>query len=356
MKNDLISIIIPVYKVEKYLEKCIESVLKQTYTNLQIILVDDGSPDNCGKICDEYDKKDSRIEVIHKANGGLSDARNVGISKAKGRYIGFVDSDDYIKEDMYEILLNLIKKYDADVSICNLYDVIDGNECIRNKENGIREYSRLDILKEVLLDKNIQSYAWNKLYEKELFDEIKYPIGKKYEDIGTTLPKLVGKYKATLSVTNQNYTASNASVDFEITPITTEVKIKSYDDTFTYDGTEHTKNAYDVLWANNASPVTDNKLPNGDLVTAEITGKVRDVKDTALENNTIGKITNPRKKIKLGSKKRYAAVVSFLTNTRLRFDGFTADFKENTILSITFWLKIPSSGIPARRGFHLSFI
>ena len=186
MKNDLISIIIPVYKVEKYLEKCIESVLKQTYTNLQIILVDDGSPDNCGKICDEYAKKDSRIEVIHKANGGLSDARNVGISKAKGRYIGFVDSDDYIKEDMYEILLNLIKKYDADVSICNLYDVIDGNECIRNKENGIREYSRLDILKEVLLDKNIQSYAWNKLYEKELFDEIKYPIGKKYEDIGTT--------------------------------------------------------------------------------------------------------------------------------------------------------------------------
>ena len=186
MEKDLISVIIPVYKVEKYLEKCIESIIKQTYTNLQIILVDDGSPDNCGKICDEYAKKDLRIEVIHKANGGLSDARNVGISKAKGRYIGFVDSDDYIKEDMYEILLNLIKKYDADVSICNLYDVIDGNECIRNKENGIREYSRLDILKEVLLDKNIQSYAWNKLYEKELFDEIKYPIGKKYEDIGTT--------------------------------------------------------------------------------------------------------------------------------------------------------------------------
>ena len=112
-----------------------------------------------------------------------------------------------------------------------------------------------------------------------------------YEDIGTTLPKLVGKYKATLSITNPNYTASEASVDFEITPITTEVKVKSYDDTFTYDGSEHTKNAYDVLWANNASPRTDKKLPNGDLVTAEITGKVRDVKDTALENNTIGKIT-----------------------------------------------------------------
>ena len=186
MKNDLISIIIPVYKVEKYLEKCIESVLKQTYTNLQIILVDDGSPDNCGKICDEYAKKDSRIEVIHKINGGLSDARNVGINRANGRYIGFVDSDDYIKEDMYEKLINLIKEYNADVSICNLYDVIEGKEYIRNKENGIKEYNRIDILKEVLLDKNIQSYAWNKLYKKELFNEIKYPIGKKYEDIGTT--------------------------------------------------------------------------------------------------------------------------------------------------------------------------
>ena len=112
-----------------------------------------------------------------------------------------------------------------------------------------------------------------------------------YEDIGTTLPKLVGKYKATLSITNPNYTASEASVDFEITPITTEVKVKSHDAEFTYDGLEHTKNAYDVLWANNASAVADNELPNGDKVTAEITGKVRDVKDTALENNTIGKIT-----------------------------------------------------------------
>lgn len=112
-----------------------------------------------------------------------------------------------------------------------------------------------------------------------------------YVNIGNKMPTLVGEYKATLSIINPNYTASEAYVNFEITPITTEVKVKSYDDTFTYDGIEHTKNAYDVLWANNASPVTDNKLPNGDKVTAEITGKVRDVKDTALENNTIGKIT-----------------------------------------------------------------
>ena len=111
------------------------------------------------------------------------------------------------------------------------------------------------------------------------------------ENYGKIMPILVGEYKATLSITNPNYTASEASVNFEITPIDTEVKVKSYDAEFTYDGSEHTKNAYDVLWANNASPVADNKLPNGDLVTAEITGKVRDVKDTALENNTIGKIT-----------------------------------------------------------------
>ena len=112
-----------------------------------------------------------------------------------------------------------------------------------------------------------------------------------YVNIGNKMPTLVGEYKATLSVKNPNYTASEASVDFEITPITTEVKVKSYDETFTYDGSEHTKNNYDVLWANNASPITDKKLPNGDLVTAEITGKVKDVKDTALENNTIEKIT-----------------------------------------------------------------
>lgn len=182
----LISIIIPVYKVEKYLEKCIQSVINQTYENLQIILVDDGSPDNCGKICDEYAKKDHRIEVIHKSNGGLSDARNKGLEIAKGEYIGFVDSDDYIEADMYEVLYNLLKQYNADVSICNFYTVSQEKIAIKNADNGIKEYTRIEILKEILLDNNIQSYAWNKLYKKDLFDEIKYPVGKKYEDIGTT--------------------------------------------------------------------------------------------------------------------------------------------------------------------------
>ena len=168
MKNDLISIIIPVYKVEKYLEKCIESVLKQTYTNLQIILVDDGSPDNCGKICDEYAKKDSRIEVIHKANGGLSDARNVGISKAKGRYIGFVDSDDYIKEDMYEILLNLIKKYELENQIekakqrkvwlnCGGFITIDPTEALVAIDVNSGKYTGKNTLEETVYKVNYEA-------------------------------------------------------------------------------------------------------------------------------------------------------------------------------------------------------
>ena len=110
MNNELISIIVPVYKVEKYLEKCVKSIIGQTYKNLEIILVDDGSPDNCGKLCDEFAALDNRIKVYHKENGGLSDARNYGVEKATGKYIGFVDSDDYIHEEMYEKLYIAIKK------------------------------------------------------------------------------------------------------------------------------------------------------------------------------------------------------------------------------------------------------
>lgn len=182
----LISVIVPVYKVEKYIHKCIDSLIHQTYANLQILLVDDGSPDNCGKICDDYAKKDNRIEVIHKKNGGLSDARNVAIKQAVGEYIGFVDSDDYISKDMYENLYNLISQNDADVSICNFYNVIKNKNIPKNEENTIKIYNKIEILKEILIDKNVQSYAWNKLYKKDLFDNITYPVGKKYEDIGTT--------------------------------------------------------------------------------------------------------------------------------------------------------------------------
>ncbi len=186
LNEPLISVIVPIFKVERYLKKCIESIINQTYSNLQIILIDDGSPDKCGKICEKYAAKDNRIQVVHKENGGLSDARNVGISIAKGEYIGFVDSDDYLENNMYEYLFNLLNLHNADVSICNFYNVIEGKQKINNIDDGIKIYNKVDILKEILLDETIQSYAWNKLYKKSLFNNIKYPVGKTYEDIGTT--------------------------------------------------------------------------------------------------------------------------------------------------------------------------
>ena len=181
-----ISVIVPYEGYYQYLKDCLESLSEQENVEIETLLVGSQDDQKFQQLVDTYKDKISLNVIPCSIEEGVAKKRNLGLENATGDYIYFIDSDDYIKEDMYEFYLNLIKKYDADVSICNLYDVIDGNECIRNKENGIREYSRLDILKEVLLDKNIQSYAWNKLYEKELFDEIKYPIGKKYEDIGTT--------------------------------------------------------------------------------------------------------------------------------------------------------------------------
>lgn len=122
--SELVSIIVPVYKVEQYLSRCVDSILQQSYSNLEIILVDDGSPDSCGMICDEYQKKDSRVQVIHKSNGGLSDARNYGIEAAQGKYLAFVDSDDWLDFDMIDILYRVLTSQDADIAECsyrNLY-------------------------------------------------------------------------------------------------------------------------------------------------------------------------------------------------------------------------------------------
>ena len=182
--EDLISIIIPVYKVEKYIYKCIDSVLNQTYKNLEIILVDDGSPDKCPEICEEYAKKDNRIKIIHKKNGGLSDARNAGLKVATGKYIGFVDSDDYIEKDMYQVLYNNIIKTNSDISIVNLKEVKE-NEIIENNvkdEQNTIEYTKLEGLKK-LIENKIKSYAWNKLYKKEILNNIEFPVGRKMEDL-----------------------------------------------------------------------------------------------------------------------------------------------------------------------------
>ena len=187
MQRALISVIVPVYKVEKCIHKCIESIINQTYDNLEIILIDDGSPDNCPKICDEYALRDNRIKVIHQENKGLSSARNKGIELAKGEYIGFVDSDDYIEPSMFQDLYNAIVENNVDISICNFY-VINDKTKEKNVKNSCenKQYNKMEALKEILLDTHIQSYAWNKLYKRNLFEDVKYPVGKKYEDIGTT--------------------------------------------------------------------------------------------------------------------------------------------------------------------------
>lgn len=185
--SKLISVVIPVYNVEQYLEKCVRSVLAQTYKNLEIILVDDGAKDNSGKMCDDLALLDERIKVIHKENGGLSDARNHGMKIATGDYIGFVDSDDYIAEDMFETLYNLIEENNADISIVSFY------EMYKNRLIGVRDSGNLEVMtkqeamKELLIDTKIQSYAWNKLFKKELFNNLEFPTGKNFEDIATTL-------------------------------------------------------------------------------------------------------------------------------------------------------------------------
>ena len=183
-KFPLISVIIPVYKVEKYLVRCVRSVINQTYDNLEIILVDDGSPDGCGRICDEFSAKDDRIKVVHKANGGLSDARNVGIDAATGDLIGFVDSDDYIKPEMFEVLYKRLYENSADISVCGIVKRFeDGSE---KPENAFTESVCLDgdVALEILLeDDKIPSYFCNKLFKSELFKELRFPVGVIYEDL-----------------------------------------------------------------------------------------------------------------------------------------------------------------------------
>ena len=186
--NDLISVIVPVYNVEKYLSKCINSILNQTIKNLEIILVDDGSLDNSGKICDEFAQKDNRIIVIHKENNGLSSARNAGLEIAKGKYIGFVDSDDWLDEYMYETLLKLIKDNNSDISCCKFFKATNDDEkCPHVSNESIKSFSNIEGLNNFYNDLYTQTVvAWNKLYARKLFDNVIYPVGKIHEDEGTT--------------------------------------------------------------------------------------------------------------------------------------------------------------------------
>lgn len=182
-----ISIIVPVYNVEQYLEKCINSLLNQTYTNFEVILVDDGSTDLSGSICDKYSLLDRRVSVIHKCNGGLSSARNAGLSSSTGDFIGFVDSDDWISNDMYEYLYSLIIKSNADVVSA---DYFKSDGAFSDFHNSYQEKiitGSTDILKYFfssdIMNQNNDYPVWNKLYKRELFSNTYFPEGKIYEDI-----------------------------------------------------------------------------------------------------------------------------------------------------------------------------
>lgn len=181
----LVSVIVPVYKVEQYLERCIKSILNQTYKNFELILVDDGSPDRCPEICDEWKKKDYRIKVIHKQNGGLSDARNAGLKIASGDFVAFIDSDDWISSDFLMLLVDNMLCNNCDIIECQIIRTKDDlNTSTISKEfgNEIEIFNVEEALKELILDRKFHQYVWNKLYKVEVVNKICFEKGKINED------------------------------------------------------------------------------------------------------------------------------------------------------------------------------
>lgn len=192
--NPLISLVIPVYNVEKYLDKCMASVLAQTYDNFEVILVDDGSTDSSGKMCDEYAKEDSRVIVYHKPNGGLSDARNFGVKHCNGELVAFCDSDDYVAEDYLEYLWELMDKYKADMSCGQYIQVYDYSPVKIDRDSIIEEILDTEQMLERICYASVSADV--RLYKKTLLLSNPYPIGKLNEDLATTY-KIVGQCKIT---------------------------------------------------------------------------------------------------------------------------------------------------------------
>lgn len=175
----MISVIVPVYKVEKYLKRCVASIQDQTYKNLEIILIDDGSPDECGKMCDEFAEKDTRIKVVHQKNGGLAKARNKGLEIAKGEYITFVDSDDMLEAQMMEMLLLMIKEdADIDISICGHRIVYEDKERVSPKDEECKDnviLNQQELWEEIFGQLN--NAVWNKMYKRSVIGELRFPEG-----------------------------------------------------------------------------------------------------------------------------------------------------------------------------------
>ncbi len=237
--QDLISVIVPVYKVEKYLDACVESIVNQTYKNLEIILVDDGSPDNCPAMCDEWAKRDNRIKVIHKANGGLSDARNAGMDVSTGNYIGFVDSDDIISHKMYEILYYAVKKHDADFIQCDKIEFSNINELSFSDSKEITEntYDSFKAVNSLLCETDIVTTCWNTLSKSSISKSVLFEAGKINEDVLWTYrvlsksdkiisidSKLYGYYQRPGSIMNSNYTEKRFDALYSLEQRAKEIK------------------------------------------------------------------------------------------------------------------------------------
>ena len=186
MTEPLISVIVPVYKVEPWLERCVNSIRNQAYRNLEIILVDDGSPDRCGEMCDQYAREDSRILVLHQNNGGLSAARNAGLDICHGEYIGFVDSDDFIHPEMYTRLYDDICTHNTRLAFCQPLTCYESSISFPQTEASATCLAREEVLKKSLSE-IIWFSAWTKLYHRSLFDNIRYPEGRTNEDYPVTI-------------------------------------------------------------------------------------------------------------------------------------------------------------------------
>lgn len=184
--EELVSVIVPVYKVEEYLRECVDSIINQTYKNLEIILVDDGSPDKCGEICEEYARNDSRVTVYHKENGGLSDARNYGIARSHGEFLTFVDSDDVIKLNLVETLMGLLHKYDADIATASFTKFTKIPDWSKSSQGNDCCLSPHDTMREILYQGTTDHSACGKIYSREAWGDTEFPKGMYYEDAVTT--------------------------------------------------------------------------------------------------------------------------------------------------------------------------
>lgn len=194
----LISIIVPVYNVRDYLEKCLLSICGQTYGNLEIILINDGSSDGSGELCDSYARRDERIKVIHQANAGQSAARNRGLDIAQGELLGFVDSDDWIESDMYDFLYRLMTDNDADISICSHYRDKGGKSAVKYASGELFTFTRDEAIRALVIDKRVRNYAFDKLYKRRLFENIRFPLNRVYEDLAISYLVFYGAEKVVM--------------------------------------------------------------------------------------------------------------------------------------------------------------